>query len=250
MIVPINTFFFGRGLFMFDDLMQEQDFNFSDMTTNTVANSTQQNTSGYNSYQNKNNNYSNKNTSPSNFKKKEEDLDPYKPIVFYIETDFPKEVKDALYSVISRLVSAKYTIRINTEDAEFISRIKPLSDKFIELYSPWKNFNNIETKHYYSGLFANHIASTFNPGWEKIPQSVKARLARNIRMIFGDKNNSVCICVITWSADKASRYNEVTRDTGRPGFIIKAASSFGFPVLNAANPNFENIILKNFLSNA
>ena len=71
-------------------------------------------------------------------------------------------------------------------------------------------------------------------------------MARNVRMVFGDKNNSIAMCVITWSKDGASKAPEVTKDTGRASFIIKMASSYGFPVINTAKQNAENVLEKTF----
>ena len=69
---------------------------------------------------------------------------------------------------------------------------------------------------------------------------------RNVRMIFGDKNNSVSLCLITWSGDGASRASEVTKDSGRASFIIKTASHYGFPVVNVGKQNAEAILEKSF----
>ena len=54
------------------------------------------------------------------------------------------------------------------------------------------------------------------------------------------------MCVITWSQDGASKHAEVTKETGRSGFMIKMSSNYGFPVVNIQKQSSEAIIEKNF----
>lgn len=182
------------------------------------------------------------------FPKKEEVLEEaYLPVTIFIDRDFPPEVKTSLYNIASKLINKKITVRYNGDDKDFHEKLSSLSDSFTETFIPWKGFNEIISKHYYNTITAKHVAQTsFGSAWEKIPDSVKALLARNVRMIFGDKNNSISLCVITWSKDGASRAPEVTKDTGRASFVIKLASTYGFPVINIAKENSGNILEKTF----
>lgn len=184
----------------------------------------------------------------NNWKRKEEVVEePYIPVTVYVNRDFPQEAKDKLYSMASRLINKNITVRFNGDDKDFYDHLSRLSDKHTEVFIPWRNFNDIESKHYYNTLTAKHIASSnFGMGWEKIPDGVKAMLARDVRMVFGDKNNSPSLCVITWSQDGANKVSEVNKETGRASFIIKMASSFGFPVLNLGKNNAENVLEKSF----
>jgi hypothetical protein len=210
---------------VFDDIL-ESDVNISDIEKKPEQSSN----SGYKNFQ----------------KKKDEVQDAYVPIAIYVDRDFPDEIKEKFYTVISKLVAKKYTVRINGDDKEFANKVKSLSDKFIEIYIPWKGFNDIETKHYFNQLTAKHIAQSNFIAWDKIPDPVKSMLARNVRMIFGDKNNSIALCVITWSPDGASKYSEVTKETGRASFVITVASKYSFPVLNIQKPNAGTILERTF----
>lgn len=181
------------------------------------------------------------------FKRKEEVVeDPYVPVTMFIDREFPPEIKNAMYNLASKLINKKITVRYNGDDKEFHEKLSSLSSKFTEVYIPWKNFNEIESKHTWNTLTSKHLAQQHFPGWEKIPDSVKALMARNVRMIFGDKNNSVSLCLITWSKDGASKAPEVTKDTGRSSFIIKLTATYGFPVINMAKPSAENVLEKTF----
>lgn len=182
------------------------------------------------------------------YKKKEEDIpkDPYIPVSIFIDRDYPTEVKENIYHLINKLLDKKITVRINGDDLDFYNRIKDLSDSKLEFYIPWKGFNNIETKYYFNSVTARHTAELNFMGWEKLPDSVKSMLARNVRMLFGDKNNSISLCVILWTKDGASKLSEVTRETGKNSFIIKLACSYGFPVINLSKEKSMAILEKTF----
>ena len=182
------------------------------------------------------------------FKRKEEVVEePYVPVVIFVDRDFPPEIKSSLYNLASKLINKKITVRYNGDDKDFHEKLSSLSSKFTEVYIPWKGFNEIESRHTWNTLTSKHLAQQhFGNAWEKIPDGVKALMARNVRMVFGDKNNSIAMCVITWSKDGASKAPEVTKDTGRASFIIKMASTYGFPVINTAKQNAENVLEKTF----
>lgn len=209
------------------------------------------NNGGYqkNNYQNRNNNNGGGGGGyqKNNFQKKEEVIEePYVPVGIFIDRDFPTEVKQNLIRLASRLINKNVVVRYNADDMDVHTPISQLSNKKTEAFTPWKNFNNIESKHYYNTETAKHVAATNFAGWDKVPDAVKAMLARNVRLVFGDKNRSVVLCLITWSPDGANRVAEVTKDTGRSGTIIKLASTYGIPVINIAKPNAEAILEKTF----
>lgn len=181
------------------------------------------------------------------FGKKEEVIEePYFPVAFYVEKDFPEDVKESLYNLAVKMIGKKMTVRINADDKVFIDRLKTLTDKCLEVYLPWRDFNQIEGKRTWNTLTSKHVASQHFLGWEKIPDSVKAMLAAQVRMVFGDKNNSIMLCLITWTRDGASKPAEVNKDTGRASFVIKLAANFGFPVMNIMKPQIVPIIEKTF----
>lgn len=184
---------------------------------------------------------------PNKFTRKPEVLeDPYIPVVVYIDRDIPIESKDRLISIASKFIRKKITVRVNGDEPSIVSKLTSLSTRFVEVYIPWKGFNDIDSKHYYNTLTSKEIAKQHFAGWDKVPDSVKSILARNVRLIFGDKNNSIALCLITWSKDGASNRSEVTKETGRHGVVIKLASTYGFPVINLEKQNTEAAIEKIF----
>lgn len=178
-----------------------------------------------------------------NFQKKEEVVEePYCPVAVFIDRDFPEDIKAKLQAVISKLINKGYTVRYNGDTMATHNQISNLSRKLTEAYTPWKGFDEIESKHYWNTKTSEHMAMTNFPAWDKIPNVVKAMMSRNVRMLFGDKNNSIVKCLVTWSPDGASKSLEVTKDTGRPSFIIGLASKYNFPVINLGKEGAEQAL--------
>ena len=172
--------------------------------------------------------------------------DPYLPVVVYVEQDFPEEVKNQLSTIASKLIGKGFTVRVYGTDKPFVEKIQKLSGSKVELYLPWRNFNELESKRTWNSLTAKHVAQQNFAGWEKVPDAVKGILAGQVRLLLGERNNSPANCLITWSADGASKAGEVSKETGRAGFIIKLAATFAFPVINMQKSSSEAIIEKNF----
>lgn len=181
------------------------------------------------------------------FQRKEDVVeDAYIPVAVYVDKDFEDTAKESLYNIASKLIARKYTVRVYGTDKDFAERVRSLSSQFVEIYLPWRNFNEIDSKHTFNTLTAKDLAMKNFSGWEKVPDAVKGILSGQVRMIFGDRNNSICMCLITWSADGASKAIEVTKDTGRASFIIKLASTYGFPVLNISKQSSGPLIERTF----
>ena len=181
------------------------------------------------------------------FQRKEDTVSPpYLPVVFFVEKDTPPEVKQKFYHLASKLIGKGYTIRLNPDDPDFVKQVQALSTKNVELFLPWRGFNQLESKHTFNTLTSKDVAQRHFPAWEKIPDAVKAMLANQVRMIFGDNNNSITLMLITYSPDGASRNAEITKETGRVSFIIKMACSYGFSVVNMGKQSSESAVEKFF----
>lgn len=181
------------------------------------------------------------------FQKKEDVVeDPYLPVAVYVDRDYPPQIKEQLFNVIVKLINNGITVRVNGDDREFYDRIATLPGKNIEVYTPWKGFNDIDTKHYFNMETSKHMASVNFAAWDKVPDVVKSMLARNVRMMFGGKNNSIVKCLITWSPDGVSKSAEITKDTGKGSFMIGLASKYHFPVINLGKAGAEDMLARVF----
>lgn len=179
-------------------------------------------------------------------RKPDEVAPPYLPVVLFVEKETPPEAKQKFYHLASKLIGKGYTVRLNSDDPEFVKQVMALSSKNVELYLPWRGFNQLESKHTFNTLTSKDVAQRNFQGWEKIPDSVKAILAAQVRMVFGDRNNSIALMVITYSGDGASRIAELTKDTGRTSFLIKMACTYGFSVVNMGKQSSESLLQKYF----
>lgn len=223
---------------MFDELETDSSFKVEEVEK---TNQNQQ------SYQNRSYNNNQSGNGYKGFPKKDDTpQDPYIPVGIFVDKEFPQEVKTSLYNIASKLIQKKYTVRVHGADKEFCDKVSGLSDKFVEVYLPWRMFNDNPSKHTFNTATSKEIARVNFLGWEKIPDSVKAILASQVRIIFGDRNNSIVRCLITWSKDGASRTPEITKDTGRSGFIIKVAATHSFPVINISKESSGSDIERSF----
>lgn len=230
---------------MFDELGDISSVDVSELQDTGMQKKSDYGGNGNSGWQNRNN--GGQGGGGNKWPKKEDKVEPpYIPVTIWVDREFPPEVKNAIYNISSKLIAKGITIRVNGDDKDFLAKLQALSDVHVEVYIPWKNFNEIESKHYFNTLTSKDIAIKHFPPYDRVPDAVKAMLARNVRMIFGDKNNSITLCLITWSKDGASRVSEVTKDTGKSSFVIKVASSYGFPVVNIAKQTAENILEKTF----
>lgn len=163
--------------------------------------------------------------------KQNEIQEPYLPVSIYIGEEFPADVKQNLMAIADKLISLGYTVRFNADEKDITDAILAKSDK-CEGYVPFKGFNEIQTRHGFNNATSKYIAGQANPAYEKLPKIVQLKLARNVRLMFGDRNNSNTMALITWSQDGAREYNEVNKETGYVGDVIKLASKYKYPVIN------------------
>lgn len=96
----------------------------------------------------------------SKWPKKEDKVEkPYIPVTIYVDREFPPEVKSSIYNISSKLIAKGITIRVNGDDKDFLAKLQALSDVHVEVYFPWRNFNDIDSKHYFNTLTSSGTRS-------------------------------------------------------------------------------------------
>lgn len=171
---------------------------------------------------------------------------PYIAVAVYIDNSFPPEIKEELISICKKLLSQKYVVRINGDDKGAVEALSQVSQD-VEVYIPWKNFNEIQSKFYFNLPENKALAESLFSAWEKVPDSVKAFLARNIRMLFGDKNNNSVLALVTWSEDGVTLINEIGKATGKSSFVLKAALHYKLPVFNIGSEKSKSNLDRSLL---
>lgn len=71
----------------------------------------------------------------------------------------------------------------------------------------------------------------------KLP--VQAFLAKNVRLLYGDKLKSPALFMLCWSEDGAETLREKTNRTGSIGHAIQIAYSMRIPIFNLGKPDTE-----------
>jgi hypothetical protein len=121
----------------------------------------------------------------------------------------------------------------------------------VELYLPWPGF---EAGARLDGLeeevrvlarpsaAACELAARFHPGWERLPESDRLLLARDVHEVLGADLASPSEFVACWTADGsldgAGLYDDGT------GQALRIASDAGIPVFNLARPEHARELLR------
>lgn len=169
-----------------------------------------------------------------------EDFDPdntfiYRPFAFAVNKDFPTDDHiEFITALVRKFNEDHFTVRVggNKDIDEYFEEHMKLK----EVHLPWRNFNEKQSKFTFNSPQANHIAKTFFPAYEKVPDSVKAFLARNVRLVVGNTLKSPILFLITWSPDGAENATETSMKTGNVGHLINVASALRVPIFNLAKP--------------
>ena len=166
------------------------------------------------------------------FPKKDLRKEPYLPITIYVEKEYPEPVKSNLIKLIDRLINKGYVIRISGVDLDFYNKVKDMSVENLEVYLPFKNFNEINSKLCWNADEVKNLVKSNFTSYDKVPDVVKAILGCQFRMLLGERNNSCTNLVILYTEDGAEKTLDVTQTTGKLNTIIKAADKYKIPLIN------------------
>lgn len=174
------------------------------------------------------------------FKRQEEtDLTLYKPYVFAMNKECnDPNIKDKALRIAKKLEAEGYTLRltVNSDVDELL--MKEISKH--ELILPWKGFAEKESRFTWNSDRAKAVAKQFFPTYDAMKLPVQGFLARNARLIMGDKMNSPALFFVTWTEDGAESAKEKTARTGFSGHPIAIASSIGIPIYNLHREDAES----------
>lgn len=200
---------------------------------------------GQNNWQNKNNSQGNWNGNrQGGFQKKQwnkrpddGDLTLYMPYAVTGNQDCPPEIISKFIEIAKRLETAGYTARCGGMDG--IEDAVEKAVKKVEVHLPWRGFNEKESRFTYNSERALAVAKMFHPTFDTMKKSIQAFLAKNARIIMGDRMNSPALFLLCWSEDGVETFSKKTSRTGYAGHPIAIASALGIPVFNLGNPEAE-----------
>lgn len=83
------------------------------------------------------------------------------------------------------------------------------------------------------------IAAEIHPAWKVVSDFGRRAMARNTNQIFGEKLDTPVDFVIAWTQDGLTNYQNRSIQSGGTGQAIDMASRKGIPVVNMADPNWQ-----------
>lgn len=171
---------------------------------------------------------------------KKEEKDPelaefYKPFAISLNPDAPDDLNVVMEKVSNLLNNNGYTVRLGGNKG--LEEIPEQKFTRKELHLPWRGFNEKESKSTFNAKEAYVLAKQCSPVYDKLPDVVKAFLARNVRLILGRQLNSPLLFLITWSKDGCEAAKNRSIKTGNVGHVIAMADLMHVPVFNLANEN-------------
>lgn len=168
-------------------------------------------------------------------KEPEGPVELYLPYTIHLNPNFPAQKLDELCAIVKRFSEFGYTLRIGGGN-EFEMALEPHAQR-LELYLPWKGFNQRESKFSYNSESAKKLAALFHPGFEQLNYPIQAFIARNVRMMVGSNLKSPTLALIVYSEDGATKLQDIGQKTATARTVITLANYLRIPVFNLANEN-------------
>lgn len=166
---------------------------------------------------------------------KETDMTMYKPYVVVANPDMPAEIVSRFQEAAMMLENHGYTVRVGGMAG--IDEAIEKTVKKIEVHLPWRGFGEKESKFYFNTDRAFAVAKQFHPAYDTLKKSIQAFLAKNARLVMGDKMISPALFMLCWTEDGCESLRARNSRTGFTGHPIAIASALGIPIFNLANPD-------------
>lgn len=163
----------------------------------------------------------------------------YKPVVITANDNVPDNVVNEAEELCRWLLSHGFTIRLSCTSNLENKLMEALPRENLEIYLPFKGFNNIESKLYWNDEISKFIAAKYNRKYDQLPDVVKAFLARNVRMVMGEKAKSYALATIVWTADGVESVSDITRETGNMSHVISVANGVHMKVYNLSSEDYK-----------
>jgi hypothetical protein len=190
----------------------------------------------------------NSNGGGGKFQRKEEPLDPtiYFPCAVSGNKEAPQEVLSRIADLVRLCNEKEITVRTGCEGPVELAADDAATGRR-ERILPWRDFQEKESKLTFNSERAHAIAKKFHPTYDNMKRGIQHILAKNARLILGDKMTSPARFLLTWTEDGIEHARDKTSRTGLAGHIISIATAAGVPIYNLGNPTAEQR-LREYLS--
>ncbi len=174
--------------------------------------------------------------------KKDEDIDPskvfvYRPYIITGDRNTPPEVADRMIVAMKQLEEKHFTTRTTGLDGP--DNAVEAQATNLELFLPWKGFNNKVSKNYYNTKECLIIAKQFHPAFDGLKPAIHAFLGCNVRLVLGNNLKSAARFMICYTEDGAENEKSRTSKTGNLGLPISIATTMRIPVFNFRHTDAE-----------
>lgn len=165
----------------------------------------------------------------------ETDMTLYKPYAVMANNGTPAPILERFLEIAKRLDALGYTARVGGNNEGVDQLVEDAVSKK-EVILPWRNFNEKDSKLTFTLERAKAVAKQFHPVYDTMSDPVKTFLARNARLIMGDKMVNPALFVLCWTEDGVETCRERNSRSGFSGHPIAIASAAGIQVFNLGKP--------------
>lgn len=169
----------------------------------------------------------------------------YKAYGVVANPDAPDNILSLIGAIATRLEAMGYTLR--TAGGNGLEEAFEKTTETKEVYLPWRNFNNRQSKFTRNMPEANDVVRPFAPSFDTLKPAVQAIIASKAHTVLGKDLKSPIQFLITYTADGCETVGNKTAKTGFSGTSIAIASSMRIPVFNLKNADAVDR-LKQYLS--
>lgn len=138
----------------------------------------------------------------------------------------PPTLRNKIENICQDLISKQYTLRSGGADGadNFFEEAYRKYNGEMEIYLPWKNFNDNKSPLYNISPEAFEIAKEFHPKWNSLSQGARKLHARNVYQVLGLDLKTPVEFVLYWTKDgKAS---------GGTGQAMRIAKAYNIDMFN------------------
>lgn len=150
----------------------------------------------------------------------------------------PKEILDVFTKLGKFLASKKYTLRSGHADGADMAFENgcDLVNGDKEIFLPWNNFNNSNSKLVLNSKDAYDIASQYHPYWHNLKEGARKLQARNSHQVLGWDLNTPSDFIICWTKNG--------KGVGGTGQAIRIAKAHNISVFDAGSyKDLDDVIL-------
>ena len=155
-------------------------------------------------------------------------------LAFKGESGIPPEIATKLADISKVLMKQGIFFRYNGDNDPLYNKILDTDLSKVEMYIPWKKFNtSFAAKMTKPVELAYHHAAYYHKAFKKLPNPVRAMLARDIHILLGESCTSPIKLLVCYSSDGAETIKQVDfKTTGNISFSISICDMLGIPVFN------------------